>query len=867
MSEQKYSPMIEQYLQIKEQNKDSILFFRLGDFYEMFFEDANIASRELELTLTGKECGMPERAPMCGVPYHSAETYIARLIAKGYKVAICEQTEDAGKGKKLVHRDIVRVVTPGTVIENTMLDENSNNYICSIYVAGTSAAVCFIDISTGSASSCELSGSDVKDQIISEIVKFSPSEAIVNFDFSLDAFSCDYMKKNLRINVECGYDEGFSFENARDAICAHFSVSEPSAVGFAENSPTVNAAGALLAYIHQTQKTNLSHINKMEFYSREEYMLLDPSVRRNLEICETMRSKEKRGSLLWAIDKTKTSMGSRLLKSWIDKPLMKVDDINERLDSVAALVAEPMLREELNESLRFVRDIERLLGRVVYGIANARDLVAMSKTFEALPAIKEKLGAFDAKLLCDLNGKIDALADMYTLISDAIDDEPPTTITEGKIIRKGYNADVDELRRMQEDSKGYMAELTAREKEKTGIKNLKIGYNRVFGYYIEISKSNLGEVPDHYIRKQTLTGGERYITEELKILEEKLLGAQEKLYRLEHEIFRGICDRVCENTVRIQETSTALATLDVIVNFASVSARYGYNRPKVNCGSKIVIKDGRHPVVERVMRDSLFVPNDAHLDCGDNRMAIITGPNMAGKSTYMRQVALITLLAQVGCFVPAKSAEIGVVDRIFTRIGASDDLASGQSTFMVEMSEVSEIVKKATKKSLIILDEIGRGTSTFDGMAIARAVIEYVSDKKCIGAKTLFATHYHELTELEGKLDGVKNYNIAVKKHGFDITFLRKIVRGSADDSYGIEVARLAGIPDSVTLRAREILESLEEDKAITKPEFVIPKERVRSHEGDLILSELAHMDVNTLSPLEAISVLFDIAKRAREAE
>lgn len=864
---EQYSPMMQQYLNIKEKNKDCILFFRLGDFYEMFFEDAHTASRELELTLTGKECGMPERAPMCGVPYHSAETYIARLIAKGYKVAICEQTEEVTKGKKLVERDIVRIVTPGTVIENIMLDENSNNYICSIYLSGETASMCFIDISTGEASCCELSGSDVTDQIMSEIAKFSPSEALVSLDFAEDAFTCDYMRKNLRMTVERGYNEAFFDENARAAISSHFATNDIAALGFDGKGCAINAVGALLAYIHQTQKTSLSHINKIDFYSREQYMLLDPSVRRNLEICETMRSKEKRGSLLWAIDKTKTSMGSRLLKSWIDKPLMNVTEINERLDAVQVLVNEPITREEINESLRSVRDIERLLGRVVYGIANGRDLVSMAKTFCEIPDIKEKVSCFDTELLKSLNLKIDALSDMYKLIDDAISEEAPFSVHEGKIIRDGYSAEVDELRSMMKNSVGFMAELTAREKEKTGIKNLKIGYNRVFGYYIEVSKSNLSEVPDHYIRKQTLTGGERYITEELKVLEEKLLGAQEKLYRLENEMFRAICNKICDNTRRIQETSVALATLDVLVNFASVAARYGYNRPKVNSGSKIVIKDGRHPVVERVMKDVMFVPNDAHLDCGDNRMAIITGPNMAGKSTFMRQVALITLMAQVGCFVPAKSAEIGVVDRIFTRIGASDDLASGQSTFMVEMSEVSEIIKKATKKSLIILDEIGRGTSTFDGMSIARAVIEYVCDKKCIGAKTLFATHYHELTELEGRIDGVKNYNIAVKKHGFDITFLRKIVRGSADDSYGIEVARLAGIPDSVTLRAREILEGLETDTAVSKPEFVIPAEKVRSHAGDMILSELAHMDVNTLSPLEAISVLFDMAKRAREAE
>ncbi len=861
------SPMMQQYMAIKEQNKDSILFFRLGDFYEMFFEDAEVASRELDLTLTGKVCGMEERAPMCGVPYHSAEGYIARLIAKGYKVAICEQTEEVTKGKKLVDREIVRIVTPGTVIENTMLDETKNNYICAIYREGDNVGLSFMDISTGEASCTELSGEDAAEQTIEEIVKFSPSEAIINNEFWQDAFSRDYIRGNLGVNVEKGNVGIYEYENAKQRIISHFGTENLSEVGFATSGVSINATGALLAYLHDTQKTSLSHINKIKFYSREEYMLLDETARRNLEISETMRSKEKRGSLLWAIDKTKTSMGSRLLRSWLDKPLISVSEINDRLDAVAELVSEPMSREEMREAMGAVRDIERLLGRVVYGAANGRDLIAMAKTFEAIPGIKEKLSKFKAPLLVYLCEKTDSLSDLWKLISDAISEDAPFSIREGGIIREGYSEEVERLRDMLKNGSTYIAELTAKEREATGIKNLKIAYNRVFGYYIEVTKSNLAEVPDRYIRKQTLANAERYITEELKELETMILGAKEMVCNLETEIFKGICAKVAENTMRIQETSVSLATLDVIINFASIASRYGYSRPKVNSGAKINIKDGRHPVVERVIKDTLFVPNDANLDCGDNRMAIITGPNMAGKSTFMRQVALITLMAQIGCFVPAKSAEIGVVDRIFTRIGASDDLASGQSTFMVEMSEVSEIIKKATKKSLIILDEIGRGTSTFDGMAIARSVIEYVSDKKCIGAKTLFATHYHELTELEGKLDGVKNYNIAVKKHGFDITFLRKIVRGSADESYGVEVARLAGIPDSVILRAKEILEGLENDSAIAKPEFIIPEERIRSHAGDEILRELSHMDVNTLSPLEAISVLFDMAKRAREAE
>ncbi len=863
---EQYSPMMLQYMRIKEQNKDSIVFFRLGDFYEMFFDDARIASEELELTLTGRDCGQKERAPMCGVPYHSCEAYIARLIAKGYKVAICEQTEEPGKGQKLVERDIVRIITPGTVIENTMLDEKKNNFICGIYREGKNAGICFIDITTGEMKATSLSGEDIGEIIFGEISKFSPAEAIVNGEFFKDEATCDRLKKELHMSVELR-DEIFVYDVAETSIKEHFEISDTEEIGLSENLPAVNACGGLLSYIHETQKTNLSHINRLEIYSREQYMLVDETARRNLEICETMRGREKRGTLLWVLDKTRTSMGGRLLRAWLERPLMDVSEINTRLDAVGELVAAPITREELSETLRAVRDIERLAGRVVYGIANGRDLVAMANTFERFPFIKEKLSECTSHLLSKTNSEIDELSDMYKLIADAIDENAPVSIREGKIFREGYSEEVDRLRDIVENGTKYLTELAAREKEKTGIKNLKIGYNRVFGYYIEVSKSNINDVPDYYMRKQTLANGERYITEELKDLESQILGAREMVCRLETEMFKEICEKISENVKRIQKTSGAIAVLDVIVSLSSVASRFGYSRPKVTTGQKITVKDGRHPVVERVMKDSLFVPNDTLLDCNDNRMAIITGPNMAGKSTYMRQVALITLMAQLGSFVPAKSAEIGVVDRIFTRIGAADDLSSGQSTFMVEMNEVSEIIKKATSRSLIILDEIGRGTSTFDGMAIARAVIEYVADKKCIGAKTLFATHYHELTELEGKLPGVKNYNIAVKKHGFDITFLRKIVRGSADDSYGIEVARLAGIPDAVIFRAREILESLESESALHKPEFVIPEERRRSHEGDKILTELSHMDVNTLSPLEALSVLFDIAKRARESE
>ncbi len=861
-----HSPMMKQYLQIKDNNRDSIVFFRLGDFYEMFYDDAKLASKELDLTLTGRDCGTEERAPMCGVPYHSSEAYIARLIAKGYKVAICEQTEEAGSGKKLVNREIVRVVTPGTVIEDTMLDEDKNNYICGIYLA-EEASVCFIDISTGGAYATKLTGGNLEGKIFSELSKFSPREAVISESLAKNDAFCKKLREEFSVSVESLPDEAFSEESAILALSEHFKTSELSKVGFNGERAIISAAGGLISYLANTQKNDLSHINAVSIYSEKQFMVLDATAKRNLEICETLREKEKRGSLLWALDKTKTAMGSRLLRSWVEKPLLDTHEINNRLSAVEELFGDAIAREELAESLKSVRDIERLLGRVVYGIANGRDLKAMSKTFLELPNIKGKISAFSSPLLTSLYGDLDELCDVCRAIEDAISEEAPFSIREGGIIKEGYSAEVDELRDIMKNGKGYIANIAAKEKEETGIKNLKIGYNRVFGYYIEVSKSNIDSVPERYIRKQTLTNGERYITDELKDLEATILGAQEKLCRLETEIFKGVCALVGENVERIRKTASALSSVDVITCFASLAARYGYTKPKVTSGERIVIKDGRHPVVERVLKDSLFVPNDTTLDCGDNRMAIITGPNMAGKSTYMRQVALITLMAQIGSFVPAKSAEIGVVDRIFTRIGASDDLASGRSTFMVEMSEVSEIIKNATSKSLIILDEIGRGTSTFDGMSIARAVIEYVADKKYIGAKTLFATHYHELTSLEGELSGVKNYNIAVKKHGFDITFLRKIVRGGADDSYGIEVARLAGIPDSLTLRAKEILSGLENSESIPKAEFEVSPERERSREAGEIISRLAHMDVNTLSPLEALSILFELSRKARDAE
>lgn len=856
----KLSPMMTQYFQIKEEHQDCILFFRLGDFYEMFFEDAKLASQELELTLTGRDCGQEERAPMCGVPYHSSEAYIARLIAKGYKVAICEQTQDPKEAKGLVERDVVRIITPGTVLESSMLEDERNNFISSVYMDALGAGLCFADITTGEIDAMEISSGDIEAQIMSELGKFNPSEVLLNSSASERCNLTNFIKDKLHIMMECGREELFDEDSARESIENQFKTSKLKSLGFCDTGRLVRAVGALFSYLHHTQKNDLSHMQSIQFYQKDRYMQLDNTARRNLELTETLRNKEKKGTLLWVLDKTNTSMGSRLLRQWIDRPLLDVLEIEARLTAVEELSNESLIREELKEYLRQILDIERLSSRIAYGIANARDLRSVAQALTVVPYIKSGISNFKGQELCTIFNEIDELSDVRELIDVAIVDEPPFSVREGNIIRDGYHPEVDELRGVLGGGKEYLARIEAEEREKTGIKNLKIGYNRVFGYYIELSKSNVDQAPEHYIRKQTLTNGERFITPELKKMEATILGAQERICTLEQEIFKDICMKISAHSARIHTTAQAISRLDVLNALADVAVKNNYVRPTVNQMDHISIKEGRHPVVERMLRDTPFVPNDTILDCANNRMAIITGPNMAGKSTYMRQVALIVLMAQIGSFVPAESAEIGAVDKIFTRIGASDDLASGQSTFMVEMSEVADILRNATPKSLLILDEIGRGTSTFDGMSIARAVIEYTADEERIGAKTLFATHYHELTALEDILDGVKNYNIAVKKQGFDITFLRKIIRGGADDSYGIEVAKLAGLPESIIHRSKEILLALEsiDGTQIHKTE-VPPIENVYNEKEREVICKLRSLDINTLTPIQAHQMLYDI--------
>ena len=749
-----------------------------------------------------------------------------------------------------------------------MLDDTRNNFICAICQQGKNTGLCFADISTGEVEAVKLDGDAPDDTIIGELGKFMPSEVLVDAATAGSKAVMEFLHNKLHAAVEAGKDSLFEEGRAALMLMSQFQVQDVSELGFTEGSILVKAVGALISYLHETQKNSLMHINHINFYRYDQYMQLDITARRNLELTETLRNKEKRGSLLWVLDKTRTAMGSRLLRQWLDKPLLNVSAIQRRLDAVEELCMKSIHREELAHTLRSVLDVERLISKIVYGVANGRDLNSVAQTLAALPKIKENLREFDAQELREIDKSLDELEDIKDLIQRAICDEPPVSVREGKIIRKGFDETVDELRDILENGKNYVAKIESDEREKTGIKNLKVGYNRVFGYYIEVSKSNIGQAPDRYIRKQTLANCERYFTEELKEMESTILGAQDRITDLEYDLFREVCADISKHIDRIQQTAQALGKLDVLVSFSRVSVSNGYVMPKVDQSDRLRIKDGRHPVVEQMLTDGLFVPNDTEMDCGDNRMAIITGPNMAGKSTYMRQVALIVLMAQIGCFVPAKSAEIGVVDKIFTRIGASDDLTSGQSTFMVEMSEVADIIRNATQKSLLLLDEIGRGTSTFDGMSIARAVIEYTADKARIGAKTLFATHYHELTELEGTLDGVKNYNIAVKKRGDDITFLRKIVRGGADDSYGIEVAKLAGIPETVIKRAKEVLDVLEAGEKVAMPDGH-KIERPAPVQGETerrILEKLRRLDANILSPIEALSTLFDLTNLARDA-
>ncbi len=862
MAEQKLSPMMQQYLKIKEENKDSILFFRLGDFYEMFFDDAKLASQELELTLTGRDCGLEERAPMCGVPYHSCEGYIARLVQKGYKVAICEQMEDPSKTKNIVKRDIVRVVTPGTVIESSMLDESLNNYISCVYCEGKNVAMCFCDISTGELYVTEFKGKDIVEKIKVQLSSYNPREILIGGDVVKFEELSIFIKDKLSASVEMYPDENFAYITCLDIVKTQFKNDYSS---IEDKHLVVSAVGALISYLKDTQKTGLERISHINIYSEDQFMKLDFNTQRNLELTQTMLNKEKKGSLLWVLDKTKTSLGKRLLRSWIDKPLLNITKIINRQSAVEELVNETVLRLDLTAALIGILDIERIMTKIVYGSANARELRSLASAMEKLPDIKALLKDCKSTMLKTIHANLDTLEDIYKLIDDAIVEEPPFSVKEGGMIKRGYNKELDSVSSDMNDSTGLLSKIEEEQRALTGIPKLRVGYNRVFGYYIEVTNSYKEMVPETYIRKQTLTNCERYITQDLKEIEGRILGAKDKAVALEYELFDSIRKKTAENLERIQCTASCIAALDVFNSLANVASDNRYTRPEVNLSDKIVLKDSRHPVVELLLKGAPFVPNDVYLNCSANRVAIITGPNMAGKSTYMRQVALIVLMAQIGSFVPASSAEIGIVDSIFTRVGASDDLASGQSTFMVEMSEVAHIVTNATNKSLLILDEIGRGTSTFDGMSIARAVLEYAVDKKKLGAKTLFATHYHELTVMEKVIEGVNNYNIAVKKHGDDITFLRRIVPGGADDSYGIEVAKLAGLPDTIIERAKEILKELESGNStiqpVLKPRAEEPEEQLSlmPDSNSALTEKLEQIDLNTLTPIEAMNLLYEL--------
>ena len=854
--------MMRQYLEIKKDNPDSILFFRLGDFYEMFDEDARTASRELDLTLTSRDHGKhakpaEERIPMCGIPYHASEAYIARLIAKGYKVAICEQMEDPATAKGLVKRDIIRVITPGTVTDAACLDDKSSNFLCGIYLDERSAAAAFCDVTTGKAHLTAFSGDERVEHIINEMGRFSPAEAILNDGAWAESRLLETLREKFHCRVERGGERRFLLADAEKSIRRQFGEEALKRLP-AGNPAAAMAIGGLLSYLYETQKTDLSHINDLDYYEQGVFLELDLTARRNLELTETLRNKEKKGSLLWVLDKTKTPMGGRCLRSWLERPLLSVTAINRRSSAVAALVEATIAREELSAAMTGLGDMERLLGRIVYGTAGGRDMASLRAAMERLPEIKAQLASVKDRRLGELAAELDVLEDLRDRIARTICDEPPFSVREGGFIRDGFDQEVDRLRHILQGGKGVIPEMEAREKEKTGIRTLKIGYNKVFGYYIEVSNSFKDQVPDTYIRKQTLVNGERFITQELKDLEHEILTASERVVALEYQLFTALREEISAAAVRIQKTAAAVAELDALVSFAAVAVRNSYCRPDVDESGVIEIQEGRHPVVERVLKDSLFVPNHTFMGEKEERVAIITGPNMAGKSTYMRQVALIVLMAQMGSFVPARSARIGIVDRVFTRIGASDDLSAGQSTFMVEMTEVSDILHHATKNSLLILDEIGRGTSTYDGMSIARAVLEYCAEKK--RAKTLFATHYHELTELENSLPGTVNYNIAVKARGEEIIFLRKIVPGGADRSYGIEVARLAGLPEKVVQRAKAILKELEAENGV---QYVAARRESDQMtlgalgEGE-VLDAIRRCQPDTLTPIEAMSLIYE---------
>ncbi len=870
------SPMMQQYFQVKKDYPGVILFFRLGDFYEMFFDDAKTASEELDLVLTGRDCGQEERAPMCGVPFHSADSYIAKLVSRGYKVAICEQMEDPSLAKGIVKRDVIRVITPGTAIESNILEDGVNNYLCTVCKHANETGICFADVSTGEFHITVVPSEDEQEKIINQLSTYSPKEILVNSEaYQLDKV-LDFAQVRLDVEVEKYAEEKFDFNNATQLIIETMKREEISSLGVGHSKAAVCALGAIIDYLRDTQKRNdIETPSEIEFYDSAEFMALDVSARRNLELTKSMMSGDKKHSLLWVVDKTKTAMGKRMIKSWIERPLVNPTKIMKRQNAVAELYDNLCLQDNLREALTGINDIERLMSRIAYGTANARELNSLSSTIAPLPIIKAALSDCKSAMLKAIFNDIDLLEDVKALINSAIVDEPPFSIREGGFIREGFNQEIDELNRIVKGGADLLAEIEAREKERTGIPKLRVSYNKVFGYFIEVTNSYKDMVPEEYIRKQTLTNCERYITGELKELEGKVLGAKDRVVALEYEAFCAVRNQVAGEVERIQKTAKAIAALDTLLSLARVAYTNNYCCPQITNDGVIDIKDGRHPVVETLLSNSVFVPNDTLLDNDDNRCSIITGPNMAGKSTYMRQTALITLLAQIGSFVPAKSAKISVVDAIFTRVGASDDLATGQSTFMVEMNEVSTILKNATANSLIILDEIGRGTSTFDGMSIARAVLEFVVKKKSLGAKTLFATHYHELTAMESMLDGINNYSVAVKKRGDDITFLRRIVRGGADQSFGIEVAKLAGLPNSVIKRSKVILKELESNKI--EIEFNADDTDIDDSDSDdiqynfaikgtnEILELIKATDINTLTPIEAMQTLYDLKKKAEE--
>lgn len=864
MPEEQMTPMMQQYLETKEEYPDCILFYRLGDFYEMFFDDAIKVSKELEITLTGKNCGLKERAPMCGVPFHSASVYIAKLIEKGYKVAICEQVEDPKLAKGIVKREVIRVVTPGTVVDEDLLDDKTNNYLAVIYGSGDNFGFAVSDVSTGEIYITEITGAD---EVMNEIARYEPKEILAN-SAAANILSAQ-VEMRFHISIDECTDDFFEKSDFEQKILTQFNKNNLSEIGLDKKKYAVYAAGAMIEYLEHTQKTSLSYINTITSYEVNQYMDIDVNTRRNLEITETMRDKAKRGSLLWVLDHTQTSMGARLLKQWVEKPLINSMEINKRLQSVRELTDNIMLRDELMEVLSGTYDISRIMSRLSLGTVTPRDLLALKMTLLKLPELEYCLRSVKSPMLADLCKNFDILEDVCALLERAISDDAPVFLRDGNVIKEGFNEEIDKLRIAMRDGKKWLASVEAEEREATGISKLKVGYNKVFGYYIEVTKSAIKDVPETYIRKQTLANCERYITPKLKEIENTILGASEKIISLESHVFEEVRGSVSGEIERLKRAANIISVTDVLLSLAQAAAKNNFSMPEISDNGRIEITDGRHPVVEKMSGKTMFVPNDTYLNTDEDRMIIITGPNMAGKSTYMRQVALITLMAQIGSFVPAKSAKIGIVDKIFTRVGASDDISSGQSTFMLEMNEVSHILRNATKDSLIILDEIGRGTSTFDGLSIAWAVVEYIHNKRKIGAKTLFATHYHELTELEEKLDGVKNYRIAVKKRGDDITFLRKIVRGGADDSYGIEVAALAGVPKEVISDAKKILKSIENDEIIIEHTKKAEEPVSQMEFGDGIAAEIADelkmLDVTTFTPIEALNKLYELSKKAKE--